>query len=141
MYFHTAGSVTLRRCRILSEALRLANLSAPKNEFESRLQLRKNDVVSRVELDSRVLEGQTLFDIRSVYLAELERNKLPYTELDTKAKFIDMIVFLTRRKLEAICIAAAEARVCSEEELARFMARIDEVEADWQEKLSSREKS
>ncbi len=108
---------------------------APVNEFESRLRARKDELVSQVESDRRLLERQSLFDIRAVYLAELEQNRLPYTELDTRQKFIDMIVFLTRRRLEVICIAAAEARVASEEELAACMARLDEVESDWQKKL------
>ena len=113
----------------------MEDLTAPHNELEKRLEQRKNELIAQVESDRRLLLSQSLFDLRTVYLAELERNKLPYTELDTKEKFIDMIVFLERRKLETLWIAATAVRVASEEQLANWFEKIDEIEADWQEKL------
>lgn len=113
----------------------MEDLTAPHNELEQELERRKNDLIAQVESDRRLLLGQSLFDLRSVYLAELERNKLPYTELDTKEKFIDMIVFLERRKLETLWIAATAVRVNSEEQLKTWLEKVAEIEADWQEKL------
>lgn len=117
----------------------MEDLTAPHNELERRLETRKNEVIAQVESDRRLLSGRSLFDLRALYLAELERNKLPYTELDTKDKFIDMIVFLTRRRLETLWIAANAVRVTSEEQLASWMDKIDEIESDWQDKLLSPE--
>ena len=113
----------------------MEDLTAPHNEFERRLGERKGEVIDQVESDRRLLLGRSLFDLRSIYLAELERNKLPYTELDTKEKFIDMIVFLTRRRLETLWFAATGVRVTTEEQLASWLDRIDQIEADWQEVL------
>lgn len=113
----------------------MEDLTAPHNEFEKRLERRKNEIIEQVESDRRLLLGRSLFDLRAIYLAELERNKLPYTELDTKEKFIDMIVFLTRRRLETLWIAATAVRVVSEEQLASWLDKIDDIESDWQEKL------
>jgi hypothetical protein len=113
----------------------MGDLTAPHNELESRLEKRKNELIDQVESDRRLLLSKSLFDLRSIYLAELERNKLPYTELDTKEKFTDMIVFLTRRRLETLWIAATAVRVTSEEQLASWLAKLDEIESDWQEVL------
>jgi len=113
----------------------MRDLTAPHNEFETRLETRKNDLISQVESDRRILSGKSLFDLRTIYLAELDKNKLPYTELDTKEKFIDMIVFLTTRRLETLWIAATAVRVKSEEELNSWLDRVLEIDADWQEKL------
>jgi len=113
----------------------MEDLTAPHNEFELRLEKRKNDMIGQVESDRRILSGKSLFDLRSIYLAELDRNKLPYTELDTKEKFIDMIVFLTTRRLETLWIAATAIRVRSEDELNSWLDKVSEIDSDWQEKL------
>lgn len=113
----------------------MEDLTAPHNELEQRLEARKNDVIAHVESDRRLLLGRSLFDLRSIYLAELDRNRLPYTELDTKEKFIDMIVFLTRRRLETLWIAATAVRVTSEEQLNSWLDRIGQIESDWQDVL------
>jgi len=113
----------------------MEDLTAPQNEFEQRLERRKNEVIDQVESDRRLLLGKPLFDLRTIYLAELDRNKLPYTELDTREKFIDMIVFLTRRRLETLWIAATAVRVASDEQLVSWLDKIDEIESDWQDVL------
>ncbi len=110
-------------------------LTFPHNAFELSLEKRKNALAEQVESDRRLLISRSLFDLRTIYLAELDRNKLPYTELDTKEKFIDVIIFLTRRRLETLWIAATAVRVTSEEQLATWLERLDEIENDWQEKL------
>ena len=113
----------------------MEDLTSPHNELELGLERRKNDLVAQIESDRRLLASRSLFDLRSLYIAELERNELPYTELDTKEKFIDMIVFLTRRRLETLWIAATAVRVTSEDQLGSWMAKLDEIESDWQDKL------
>jgi hypothetical protein len=106
-----------------------------KNEFVAALEARKAEILAAIEADREVLRERPLFDLRSVYLAELEKNKLPYTELDTKDKFIDLLVFMTRRKLETICISAAAARISSASELDACRKRLDEVAGEWAAKL------
>ena len=113
----------------------MEDLTAPRNELEQKLEARKNEMIGQVESDRRLLLARSLFDLRSIYLAELDRNQLPYTELDTKEKFIDVIVFLTRRRLETLWIAATAVRVTSEEQLASWLEKIDEIESDWQDLL------
>ena len=113
----------------------MEDLTAPHNELELQLERRKTELIQQVESDRRILLGKSLFDLRTIYLAELDRNKLPYTELDTKEKFIDMIVFLTRRRLETLWIAATAVRVASEEQLSSWLDKVDEIEADWQDVL------
>jgi len=113
----------------------MEDLTSPHNEFEKQLEQRKSEMIEQVESDRRLLLSKSLFDLRSIYLAELDRNKLPYTELDTKEKFIDMIVFLTRRRLETLWIAATAVRVSSEEQLASWLDKIEDIESDWQDML------
>lgn len=113
----------------------MEDLTAPHNELEQKLEARKNELVRQIESDRRLLSTRSLFELRSIYLAELDRNKLPYTELDTKEKFIDMIVFLTRRRLETLWIAATAVRVMTDDQLASWLAKVDEIEALWQDVL------
>ena len=115
----------------------MEDLTAPQNEFEETLEKRKIFLVAQVESDRRLLMSKSLFDLRTVYLAELDSNNLPYTELDTKEKFIDMIVFLAKRKLETLWLAATSVRVGSDEQLVSWLERIDEIGDDWQQKLWS----
>lgn len=115
----------------------MEDLIIPQNEYEEELEKRKNFLVAQVESDRRLLISRSLFDLRTVYLAELDINNLPYTELDTKEKFIDMIVFLAKRKLETLWIAATSVRVCSDEQLASWLERIEAIGDDWQNKLWS----
>ena len=117
----------------------MGDLTLPRNEHEEALENQKLDLLAKFEEDREKLKKHSLFELRRVYLAELEANNLPYTELDTKDKFIDLLIFLSRRRLECIQINAAEARVSSAEQLQPYLEQMLAVAEDWSAKVHSGE--
>ena len=111
------------------------------DEMRHRLLAAREQILRRVESVRDDLRRNSLFDLRRLYIAAMDQEKLPYTEFDTKDKFIDILVFLVKRRLDKAILHAPVKYERSDSGVAAATAELKEIVEEWCSSMSGREGS